>query len=423
MKHHEFTRMADSDAGRKGNRYMNLDLHLTTACNMKCSFCGAWEYGRKQAYISETDAENALEAGRKCGYRITTLTGGEPSIHPSYCSILKTAYEKGYWTVVTTNGLYLTDKMIETYRKCRTLVRVSLHTLERRKHERMTETDSLQQIIENVKRLEEAGIRTGIGCTVTDENMEEIWNLAALAWDSGAEFIRYTPVVGIRGAANQQIGYDFFSRLLREIWLMTLTNSGLLESKKKEMSFLQGIMEFMLTRKCAGGSGQHIIYDCHGTVVPCSFIPEQMGLCCGRDGQAENPGAKNDTVMEIEDRIKVVREKMNGFLDEKKAERLEGRCHTCYYRKSCLGGCMTMKIPAGLEMTDEQPVCLMNLIKAIGEEFTESEKEIVYSCWCSSFLRKSGTRDKDRICIRRLPIWELDFRRGIGRHDKRWTYR
>lgn len=49
---------------------------------MKCSFCGAWEYGREHAYITLADAEKALDAGRKSGYRITTLTGGEPAIHP-----------------------------------------------------------------------------------------------------------------------------------------------------------------------------------------------------------------------------------------------------------------------------------------------------------------------------------------------------
>lgn len=47
---------------KKKGDHMNLDLHLTTACNMKCSFCGAWEYGREHAYITLADAENALDA-------------------------------------------------------------------------------------------------------------------------------------------------------------------------------------------------------------------------------------------------------------------------------------------------------------------------------------------------------------------------
>ena len=80
---------------------------------MKCSFCGAWEYGKEHAYITMADAEKALDAGRKSGYRIMTLTGGEPAIHPEYCRILKAAHRKGYWTVVTTNGLHLDEEIIK----------------------------------------------------------------------------------------------------------------------------------------------------------------------------------------------------------------------------------------------------------------------------------------------------------------------
>lgn len=222
------------------------------------------------------DAEKALDAGRKSGYRITTLTGGEPAIHPEYCRILKAAHRKGYWTVVTTNGLHLDEEIIKAYKRCRTLVRISLHTLDDKLHERMTGTDSLAVILDNINELRTVGVRIGIGCTVTAENIGEMEKLAAFAWDSGAEFIRYTPVVGIRGAAGQIMDNSFFKEILRSISLMTIANSGFMENDNKDMGFLRGIMEFMMTRKCAGGSKQHIIYDCHGTVVPCSFLPEGM---------------------------------------------------------------------------------------------------------------------------------------------------
>lgn len=177
---------------------------------MKCSFCGAWEYGREHAYITLADAEKALDAGRKSGYRITTLTGGEPAIHPEYCRILKAAHRKGYWTVVTTNCLHLDEEIIKAYKRCRTLVRISLHTLDDKLHERMTGTDSLAVILDNINELRTACVRISIGCTVTAENIGEMEKLAAFAWDSGAEFIRYTPVVGIRGAAGQIMDNSFF---------------------------------------------------------------------------------------------------------------------------------------------------------------------------------------------------------------------
>lgn len=82
-----------------------------------------------------------------------------------------------------------------------------------------------------------------------------------------------------------------------------------------------------------------------------------------------------------------------------------------------------MKIPSGLDLIAEQPVCLLRMIREQEEEFSEEELKILYSCWCSSFLKKAGTRDKERTCVRRLPIWELAFRRGQYRREKTWNSR
>ena len=122
---------------------------------MKCSFCGAWEYGKEHAYITMADAEKALDAGRKSGYRITTLTGGEPAIHPGYCEILETAHKKGYWTVVTTNGLYLDKEMIKTYRRCRTLAEGDSITAEKLLDIFGTDQESAEKVAELLEELTE----------------------------------------------------------------------------------------------------------------------------------------------------------------------------------------------------------------------------------------------------------------------------
>ena len=80
-----------------------------------------------------------------------------------------------------------------------------------------------------------------------------------------------------------------------------------------------------------------------------------------------------------------------------------------------------MKLPLDLEVTDEQPVCLLQLMKELEDEFSEDEQRILYGCWAGSFLRKSGAHDKERTCMRRLPIWELNFRRGPMRGEKSWN--
>lgn len=129
---------------------------------MKCSFCGAWEYGREHAYITLADAEKALDAGRKSGYRITTLTGGEPAIHPGYCEILETAHKKGYWTVVTTNGLYLDEEIIKAYKRCRTLAEGDSITAEKLLDIFGTDQESAEKVAELLEELtEQAYISNG----------------------------------------------------------------------------------------------------------------------------------------------------------------------------------------------------------------------------------------------------------------------
>ncbi|MCI7412860.1 radical SAM protein [Hornefia butyriciproducens] len=384
---------------------MNLDLHLTTACNMKCSFCGAWEYGRQQEYITLEDARAALKAGRQAGYKITTLTGGEPSVHRNYTDIIQYAHSLGYWTVVTTNGLHLTDEMLAVYRKCRTLVRVSLHTLCPRKHAEMTGGDTLHTVMRNIEKLRENKVNLGLGCTVFDKNLEETDALAEYACKSGASFIRYTPVVGIRGAESMNLEYDFFKKLLTEISRLCLKNYDLMERKTYGREYAHSITRYMLTRRCAGGSGQHIIYDCHGTVVPCSFIPESAGLCSpASDGSAA-------------DRFRRVYQNMDELLGVQQLENMKGRCGKCRYKTSCRGGCMTTKLPAGLAAADEQPVCMYSLISEICGGYDAEDRYKLENYWCSNFIKKTGASDRDKVCVRRLPVWELNFRFGADRME------
>lgn len=370
---------------------------------MNCSFCGAWEFGKEQAYISFEEAAAALKAARKEGYRITTLTGGEPTINENFEKIIQYAHSLGYWTVVTTNGLYLTDEMINTYKKCKTLVRVSLHTLDPSLHEEITGGNTLADITENMQKMSANGIRLGIGCTVFDKNISEIHSLASFAWENNASFIRYTPVVGIRGADNIHLEYDFFRTLLTEISKMCAENYDLLEHSSYSREYAEQITEYMLTRRCAGGTNQHIIYDCHGTVIPCSFIPEEAGLGCVSQNES------------ISERFGKVYKNMTAFFNDEFTAKLEGSCGKCIYKTSCRGGCLTMKIPPGLSPNAEQPVCMYRLISGICSNYSPEDSHKLMNYWCSNFLQKTGPNDRDKVCIRRLPIWELNFSHNIDR--------
>lgn len=383
---------------------MNFDLHLTTDCNMRCNFCGAWEYGKEKRYISLKNAKNALSEARLKGYRITTLTGGEPTLHPEFCEVLKDAFLLGYWTVVTTNGLNISEKMLKTFKSCNTLVRVSLHSMDCTLHREITGGDTLSIILANIQLLKQNQIKFAIGCTVFDRNINQIQDIAKFAWESKAQYIRYTPVVGIRGANEIKLSPTFFYELLETIFKICICNKEILDYQSHNTIFRDNFLDFMLTRQCAGGSKQHIIYDCSGRVLPCSFIPEEMGFC------SESKGT-------VSERIEEIYVKVNNFQNYKLKGKLMGKCSKCNYSDTCLGGCLTTKIGNNLPYNAEQPICIKEIVNRILSKFNEEDRNMLIDYWCINFRRKYFAAEATRYCMRHLPIWEISFRRGIERNQ------
>jgi radical SAM protein with 4Fe4S-binding SPASM domain len=369
---------------------------------MTCRFCGAWEFGKEAKMISVPEARQALKAGRQSGYFITTFTGGEPLMHPDFCDILEYAHSLGYWIVVTTNGLMLREEILKSLKKCRALVRVSLHTLDAEQHREITGTNTLEQVLDNLSMLHKNNVSFSIGSTIFDENITQIGKLAELAWKEGALFIRYTPVVSIRGAEDMLLLPAFFKRMLECISDLSVMNLELLEHGIPQPRFRQELLDCMLTRRCAAGSRQHIIFDSSGRVVSCSFLPENMGLCSGYDGEAA-------------DRFQQVHQKMDDFHEKVLKGNLNGRCGDCRFAGSCLGGCLTTKLAYGLKPCAEQPVCVREIIEDILEKYSPEQKDRLIDYWSVDFRKKSTGAEKSKYCMRHLPIWQLTFRCGINR--------
>ena len=81
---------------------------------------------------------------------------------PGYCEILETAHKKGYWTVVTTNGLYLDEEIIKAYKRCRTLAEGDSITAEKLLDIFGTDQESAEKVAELLEELtEQAYISNG----------------------------------------------------------------------------------------------------------------------------------------------------------------------------------------------------------------------------------------------------------------------
>lgn len=383
---------------------MNLDLHLTTSCNMKCKFCGAWEQDLDSRTLDTPEAYAALIEGKKYGYKLVTLTGGEPTLHPHIGSIVEYASQLGYWVCITTNGLNITDEFIKIVKKSRCQLRISLHTLNREFHKQITGFDSLEVVTNNIEKLKANSVFYGLGMTVYEENIEEIANLAEFAWKQKAAFIRYTPVVGIRQGQDMKINDDFYYKMLLSISKIAINNFKLLNYRKNQNIIGTQMLDIMLTRQCAAGSRMFMIIDAQKNIVPCSFIEQKYNY--------------HESGFEKADDIDKVVEGMQDVFKEAVEKGYKGRCASCVYIDSCKGGCLVNKLSYGLNTNDEQPICYRSIVYKVLSNFSENEKKSLIEYWTYHYLQKCVGIEKDKLCFRRLPIWELNFKFGnIGKQD------
>ena len=116
----------------------------------------------------------------------------------------------------------------------------------------------------------------------------------------------------------------------------------------------------------------------------------------------------------------LLRKKYDDLLDSIRIDRLEGRCASCPYRTSCRGGCLSIKLEGGLSLTDEQPICIYEIVQDVLSCLLEEEKKKVLNYW-NYWNQKRSVSTTNRGCIRRLPIWEVHFRREFDFQSyKKW---
>lgn len=108
--------------------YSRVYVEITNICNMDCSFC----HGHSRPPRRMTEAEFSLVLDKLEGQTkyIYYHLMGEPLTHPCLPSFLRTARERGFKSVITTNGTLLEKRGEEIIRAGVHKVSISLHSFE-----------------------------------------------------------------------------------------------------------------------------------------------------------------------------------------------------------------------------------------------------------------------------------------------------
>ncbi len=134
--------------------YSRVYIEITNVCNMSCSFCHG--HSRQKRFMTADEFRQILQKLEGQTKYIYYHLMGEPLLHPELSDFLKIAEEKGFRSVITTNGTLLKKKGQALIDSGVHKVSISLHSFE--KDDPASQLSYLKEVVSFSDAASKAGI-------------------------------------------------------------------------------------------------------------------------------------------------------------------------------------------------------------------------------------------------------------------------
>jgi radical SAM protein with 4Fe4S-binding SPASM domain len=330
-------------------RFRNIYLYITEACQLRCEHCYMGERLERALKMPYEQVEATLIHWRKLGSSKLTILGGEPTIHPQFCDVIKLANRLGFEHVITTtNGLKAAAKKLRQLEPTDfAYVQLSLDGGSADTHDRVRGAGMFAITMETAAELTRRGFDTRFICTVNRANQSDCLQLLDIADDMGVSLVKFHvfSVIG-RGHGNAEWAMEppewieFYERLevvakghRARVWYQPTY------ARRERMT--QYAAEGY--HGCIGRTLDRISIFPDGRCYVCSFL--------------------FDTELQFANMVNgsAVVNKSNNEFDLFTAAVTHSSCNSCKAPASCMGGCPAEQVVMGKsscsEYEDIVPVC------------------------------------------------------------------
>jgi organic radical activating enzyme len=171
-----------------------LELDISSECNRKCQNCpSARSTGHQNLSIGFVDRLFACLEGQTKGL---LLTGGEPTMAPTFPEVLKMARKYGFVDVaVVTNGSFLDKKQVfDALLKHASTIRVSMHDwagiIDEGLYETLKQIETLRSLIDK----EGSKLQIGISALTSKAKSDALMQVTNDVESAGAHWIYFHPL-------------------------------------------------------------------------------------------------------------------------------------------------------------------------------------------------------------------------------------
>jgi len=259
----------------------DASIILTYRCPMRCMMCNIWKNptDRKEE-IKPEDLRSLPQL------KFINLTGGEPFIREDLPEIVEECYKHTPRIVISTSG-WFEDRVIDLAKRFPNIgIRISIEGLASKNDELRGRQGGFDKGLRTLLKLKEMGLKDiGFGCTVSNNNSEDMLSLYQLSKSLGMEFATaafhnsYYFHKGDNVITNKEVVCGNFKQLIEwqlkekhpKSWFRAWFNMGLI-------NYIEGNRRML---PCEAGMANFFI-DPWGEVMPCN------GLETRQDKNKEN---------------------------------------------------------------------------------------------------------------------------------------
>lgn len=170
-----------------------LQVHPTTRCNLACAHCYSNSSPRATAALPADLVCRAIEDAAQLGFKIVSLSGGEPLVYDGLGEIVETVTRCGSRVNLVSNGILIRSARYERLAGSFSVVALSLDGLRERHNAIRGSATSFDQVRAAAAELARQGQAFGIIHTLCSESLDEIEDIAELASDWGARLFQLHP--------------------------------------------------------------------------------------------------------------------------------------------------------------------------------------------------------------------------------------
>lgn len=337
----------------KKPRLTNLFWESTLRCNANCKHCGsrAGENINIKDELTTEEIKNTLKSISEkydASKMQINVTGGEPLLRKDLFEVMKYAKQLGFYWSITTNGILITDEVIEKFKETEiSTMSISIDGLETTHNEFRGLPNCYSKIIENIKKIKKSNFNVILQVTtVTNKSnikeLEEIYEVVKELNIDSWRILNMDPIGRAKDNKKLELDSEDYKYLINFIK----------EKRKKS--------KFDVTYGCAHFLGikyekevRSNMYMCYtGLTVGSILYNGDIFVCPNVERRPEliqGNVRKDDFVKTWENKFEFFRN-----LEKFKC----GKCNKCEDWKYCLGGAFhTWDFE-----NEEQQICLKEIL-------------------------------------------------------------